>query len=327
MRLRLRTMQQIEKQVKGAEKRLPWYKPRKSGFASYGDVLVLILLFLFSAGVASLIIRALGFPMPEISESGMLYPADWDFTTFLNYSLQMGCMLLLTLLYRRLRRGGAPLARFSVQGLNPALILGGVVVMLALSVVIEPLLGLVDVDQLPMPEPGEGVWSLVSVVLLAPLCEELLCRGILLEGLRARYGVTAALIGSSLFFALIHFHPVMVINAFLLGLLFGILTLRTQSIWPAVVLHAFNNAVALLLTWAEFPGEKFDGRPMSELGLSEMISTPTTYYIVYGVALLICLRALVVNLRRLHRIAFDHILKTRAEEAIEPLQSEKEEAE
>lgn len=320
-------MQQTEKQSATTPSPFSWLHPRKGGFATFGDLLVLILLFVVSATAASLVVHWLGYPMPEPAEEGIPYPADWDFITFLNYALQMAFMLLLTLLYRRFRGGEAPLARFSARGLNPALLLGGVVVMLALSVVIEPLLGLVDVEQLPMPEPGKGGWTLLSVVVLAPLCEELLCRGILLEGLRSRYGITAALIGSSLFFALIHLHPVMVVNAFVLGLVFGIFTLRTHSLWPAILLHAFNNAVALLLTWAEFPGERFDGRPMADLGLGEMIGNPVIYSIVYGVALLICLRAAVVNLRLLHRISSGRPLKTTNEAPIEPPKIEKEGAE
>lgn len=255
--------------------------------------------------------------MPETVDGEIIYPTDWDFSTFVSYLAQMTIMISLTLLYRRLRRSRSPIARFSLRGLNPLLILGGIVVMISMGIVIEPLLGIVDAQQLPMPVPGEGAWSILSVVVLAPICEELLCRGILLEGLRTRYGITAALLGSSFFFAIIHLHPVMVINAFVLGLLFAILTLRTQSLWPSILLHALNNGLALLLMWAEFPGERFDGRPMSELSVSEMFSNPTTYRIVYIVAALICLRAIVVSLRHLHRIGLDHALREDLESSSE----------
>ncbi len=310
-------MEQNDKKTQRVVRRNPFYPLEQRGFASLGDILALILIFLLSSLVGGLVVRLMGCAMPEMVDARMVYPADWDLTTCITYAVQMFLVLSLSLLYRRLRGSHGPLARFSARGLNPLLILGGIVVMLSMSVVMEPLLGLADAEQLPMPDPGEGVWTILSVVVLAPFCEEFLCRGILLEGLRSRYGVTVALLGSSLFFAVIHFHPVMVLNAFVLGLLFGILALRTDSLWPSILLHSFNNAVALLLMRTEFPGERFDGRPMSELGLSEMISNPATYRIVYLVAALICLRAIIVSVRRLNRVALENALRVHADHAAE----------
>lgn len=306
-------MEQNDKKSNRVVRRNPFYPLERRGFASLGDIAALMLIFLLSSLVGGLVVRLMGCAMPEVVDSQLLYPSDWDLTTCITYVVQMALMLSLTLLYRHLRGSHGPLARLSLRGLNPLLILGGIVVMLSMSVVMEPLLGLVDAEQLPMPDPGEGAWTILSVVVLAPLCEEFLCRGILLEGLRSRYGVTVALLGSSFFFAVIHLHPVMALNAFALGLLFGILALRTDSLWPSILLHSFNNAVALLLMRTEFPGERFDGRPMSELGLSEMISDPSTYWIVFGVAVLICLRAAIVSIRRLNRVALENALRVHAD--------------
>lgn len=260
--------------------------PRSGGFASRGDIFVLILLFILSSLIGSLVIRLGDFAMPQWVEGELTYPESWSFTAFLSYAVQMGVMLLVVLLYRHLRGTQAPLARFSLKGLNPLVIIWGIGAMLSVNVVCEPLLSWLDFDILEQPNPGRGGWTLLSVVVLAPLLEELLCRGILLEGLRARYGATSALVGSSLFFAVIHFHPVMVVNALILGILFGYFYLRFESLWTPMLLHGFNNSLALLLMWAEFPGEKFDGRPMADLTLSELLA-PSTYWIVYGVALAI----------------------------------------
>ncbi len=262
------------------------HRPR--GFASRGDIFVLILLFLFSSMLGSTIVRFLGFSLPEMVGTERLYPDDWGRTSCLIYAIQMGLMLSLTLLYRLMRGGKAPLARFSMKGLDPLKIIWGIALMLSVSIVFDPLLQLVDFNILEMPDPGRGPYTILSVIVLAPFFEEFLCRGILLEGLRTRYGATSALIGSSLFFALIHVHPVMMVNAFILGFVFAFLCLRTSSIWPCFVLHAFNNGLALLLMWAEFPGEAFDGRPMADLTLRELL-TPTQYLVTYAVALVVVL--------------------------------------
>lgn len=255
-------------------------------FPNWVDMLALLGLFLLSSLVGIVGARIAGCEFPT---SGGVYPADWGWTVFLSYVVQMTAMVLLTLLYRRIRRGTHRIARFSARGWNPVLLLWGVVLLLAVNIVISPLLELIRFDWLPLPDPGRGLWALLSAVVAAPVLEELLCRGIVLESLRARYGVVTAWLGSSLFFGLIHLQPVMVVNAAVLGLIFAYLYIRTSSLWPCILLHAFNNALALLLMWTEFPGAKFEGRPMAELSLGELIDNPRLYALVYGAALLTAL--------------------------------------
>ena len=67
------------------------------------------------------------------------------FTAF-TYLVTMGLMILFTLFYRRLRHGTRKTLRFSARGLNPVLLLWGLVMMLAAGIVIEPV-----VELLPMP--------------------------------------------------------------------------------------------------------------------------------------------------------------------------------
>lgn len=255
-------------------------------FPNWADMLALLGLFLLSSlvGIVGARIAGCSFPVSEGGEN--IYPADWGRTVFISYVVQMTAMVLLTLLYRRIRRGTHRIARFSARGWNPVLLLWGVVLLLAVNVVISPLLELIRFDWLPLPDPGRGAWALLSAVVAAPVLEELLCRGIVLESLRARRGVVTAWLGSSLFFGLIHLQPEMVVNAAVLGLIFAYLYIRTDSLWPCILLHAFNNALALLLMWTEFPGSKFEGRPIAELSLGELIDNPKLYALVYGAALL-----------------------------------------
>lgn len=135
------------------------------------------------------------------------------------------------------------MARFSRRGLNPVLLLWGVFFMLSTSVVLEPLLSL-------MPEVpnvyGRGAWAIVTVVVMAPLFEEVIFRGVLLESTRARYGVVAAWLLSSAIFGIVHVHPTVVVNAFVMGLVLAFIYLRTDSLWSAIILHAVNNGIAYL---------------------------------------------------------------------------------
>lgn len=289
----------------------------RSGFPAWGDWAVLLLILLVSALAGSWVAVRCGWPLPETSDGVTLYPETWGRTVFVMYCVQMGLALVLTLAYRRWRGGPHVVARFSARGLNPLLLLWGCVAMLACGVVLEPLLQLLDTDLLPLPDPGRGFWALATAVLAAPLLEELLCRGVVLESLRIRSGVWAAWLGSALFFGVIHMHPVQSLNAFVLGLLFGFLCLQTRSLWPSLLLHAFNNALALLLIWAEFPGAKFDGRPVADLTLREMIGDARLYTIVYLAALLVTAVSGVEIVRRMRRLRAEE-RKNAADAAINP---------
>ena len=187
------------------------------------------------------------------------------------YLTTMSLGLLGAILYRRKRGGKGKLFPLSVARLNPVLLLWACVFLVAVSVVIEPLLSLLPNIQQDM---GRGVWTLVMLVVFAPLFEEFICRGVVLGSMRAKYGVMTAWLGSSLFFGVLHLSPMLVVNAFVLGLILGYICLATDSIWASVLLHAFNNAIAyVILIFGD--GERL---------LIDWIGNRTLYIVIYCVA-------------------------------------------
>jgi membrane protease YdiL (CAAX protease family) len=91
-------------------------------------------------------------------------------------------------------------------------------------------------------------------VLLAPMAEELIFRGLLLDWLRRRIPAWAAAISLSICFALIHDNHfksgaigwLMFSSRFLLGVAASHLALRFRSLRPSFVLHATNNGIVLI---------------------------------------------------------------------------------
>ena len=92
------------------------------------------------------------------------------------------------------------------------------------------------------------VVSVVFLVIVAPITEELFFRGVLQRSLTIRYGPRVGIILSGVLFGLVHGLPWQILPALLLGLLFAWWTERTQSLWPALVGHAANNALSFALT-------------------------------------------------------------------------------
>lgn len=87
----------------------------------------------------------------------------------------------------------------------------------------------------------------LSFVVIAPVTEELLFRGLIQRAIRARYGATPAIVGSALLFAAYHLDPQTLVFASIVGLLLGWIADRAKSTMPSIALHAGFNALAVLL--------------------------------------------------------------------------------
>ncbi len=92
-----------------------------------------------------------------------------------------------------------------------------------------------------------GVSTLLALVLVAPVTEELLFRGWLLRDLKEQYGETRALVWSSALFGLVHIEAAAVLYAALGGLVLGAVALRAKSTLASIAMHAGVNALPLLL--------------------------------------------------------------------------------
>ena len=101
-----------------------------------------------------------------------------------------------------------------------------------------------------------GGWTLVGLVvfggLAVPFAEELFFRGVVYSALR-RYGPVLATLASAALFGIAHGVSVVLVVAFLLGVVNAVLVERSGSIWPAVLAHATNNMpdTASRARWAE----------------------------------------------------------------------------
>ena len=91
-----------------------------------------------------------------------------------------------------------------------------------------------------------GVGSFLLLVVVAPVTEELLFRGLIQRGFLGRYRKWPALLAASALFALLHINPYQLASGFLIGVYLGWLLAGTGSLVPALLGHAVVNALALL---------------------------------------------------------------------------------
>ena len=111
----------------------------------------------------------------------------------------------------------------------------------------------------------------ITVVIAAPLGEELFFRGFALPALRRSWGVVAAVLVSGALFSLLHMDPVGFLGLMEIGVLLAALRWWSGSIWAAVLGHAVNNGIA---------GAAF------MLGYEDPDLPPPAWVLVLGAALL-----------------------------------------
>lgn len=93
-------------------------------------------------------------------------------------------------------------------------------------------------------ESDFGIWGgIVRVVVLAPIVEELIFRGVIFSGFQKNFRPFWAVVLSALLFALFHLNPWQLGPTFLLGLLLGFIRLRTGSLLAAIFTHALHNGM------------------------------------------------------------------------------------
>lgn len=88
--------------------------------------------------------------------------------------------------------------------------------------------------------------SFLTIVVAAPVLEEILFRGIILEGFLLNYPPRKAILLSALLFGAVHFNPVQVVAAFLIGIFLGWVYFRTRTLLPVIGLHLLNNLLSFI---------------------------------------------------------------------------------
>ena len=112
-------------------------------------------------------------------------------------------------------------------------------------------------DSMPENFGGSTVILLGFVMLiLMPVGEEILFRGIGYIGLAGRFGRTKGMLLSALLFAVLHgyiryFVPLVLsgIPIFLMGLTLAWLFIRTKSLIPGIITHSLVNLILILIYW------------------------------------------------------------------------------
>ncbi|WP_420175882.1 type II CAAX prenyl endopeptidase Rce1 family protein [Luteococcus sp. OSA5] len=91
-------------------------------------------------------------------------------------------------------------------------------------------------------------FTVLALVVIGPLVEEVLFRRFLLDAIRARCGTWLAVLGSGVVFALVHVSPQVICYVLPLGFALGLLRVWHQTLWASLLAHCANNALVTAIT-------------------------------------------------------------------------------
>lgn len=91
--------------------------------------------------------------------------------------------------------------------------------------------------------------NVLLVCILPAICEEFTHRGFLLNGYK-KLGNKSAIIFSALFFGLLHLNIEQFFYATIIGLILAFITVMSDSIYPAMIVHFINNFINVYLEFA-----------------------------------------------------------------------------
>jgi membrane protease YdiL (CAAX protease family) len=110
---------------------------------------------------------------------------------------------------------------------------------------------------IPMPTGTTGIiTSVLRVVVIAAVSEEICLRGYVMGNLR-KYGDRFALLVSASVFAIIHGNLIQAPFALIAGFTIGYFTIKTGTLWTGIAIHGANNLISTVFSYLfDFYGEE-----------------------------------------------------------------------
>ena len=180
------------------------------------------------------------------------------------YLLSLVIVLGLPWLLKRRRTGKQELGLTRLPswldiGLAPAGFIVYLVVSVMLLAVFSTLIPAIDMEQVQqngfegIGQRYEYILAFVTLVILAPLAEEVLFRGYLYGKLRMKVPLWAAMLLTSVLFAAVHGQWNVAIDVFALSIVLCVLREITGSIWSGILLHMLKNGIAFYFLFVSPP--------------------------------------------------------------------------
>lgn len=193
-------------------------------------------------------------------------PVEAMFDMYLWFKIVMLCLseicfVLLFLAYNKLHRikNSACNLHLSKTNWKTALfaMLLGVVAVVGFVTFIEGVLGnmfsAIGIKQSSMNLQNNTIgWYFVNLLILGVLpavCEELIFRGVIFQGLRKNFSKWSSIILTAALFAIVHENIMQFVYPFILGIVLTTIMEHTGNLFYPILLHMFNNFTTITLSF------------------------------------------------------------------------------
>ena len=170
--------------------------------------------------------------------------------------ISIGAVLPIYLIHRKYQPKPEKKNTFSTILFGAFFILGcGAVVSIIQNLVFDMLVPVDDViwQQTEQILGSMSFWmQIVTTVTLAPIVEELMLRGMVMNRLESVCPQWVAVVVSAVVFGALHLNITQGVFAAAAGLAFGVVYIKTRSLWLCIIAHAANNLWATLLSFVEW---------------------------------------------------------------------------
>lgn len=93
----------------------------------------------------------------------------------------------------------------------------------------------------------DSLYGLLTLMVLAPVAEELAFRGVLLKHSRRAFGMTGCIILSMIMFSFMHLNPLQSIYVLPIAAMLTYMGYKYDSVIPSILAHMLNNSISVLL--------------------------------------------------------------------------------
>lgn len=175
---------------------------------------------------------------------GAIFIIDVELRFFVGYLLSMLLLLTGVWVYDWKVTPKTEKTMWRAAGFDPIAILWGLLLIVALSIVLAPLMRFLPDVNRNIPT---GLTTILCVIVAAPIFEEFIFRAKLFSIFRSTLSPLGASLLSSLFFGAMHGSIAVGIEGFLVGIVLSYIYILKGSIFAPIILHILNNLVAYVL--------------------------------------------------------------------------------
>ncbi len=215
-----------------------------------GIFLLISFLLEIVLSVVTLVVRSIGTPYAELIEdtlgtmieSGLISTLIFFFVSLVYAIIKRADF---SALFPFCKTSAGTIALFVIVGLTVTLMANYV------SDMVTAVFGMFGADNsvemsYAVDSPLSVILYFFTVAVIPALVEEFAFRGVILGSLR-KYSDALAVVVSAGLFALMHGNFVQIPFAFIGGLVFGFVVVKTNSLLPSIIIHFLNNGLSVLL--------------------------------------------------------------------------------